>query len=796
MNTAGREWAWVRARLVAVPRVWRRVVAVVAAAVALLVGAAVPAWAAADVPAALSWMMLTDSRGLSVWLYGMSLDTGGVTAPGKLIWSFPTELLWQLYRAVVVFAIWFIDWVMAFTWLDWIATPVIALSDALQSVVDQLGLGPLFLTILAAVAGVALVRGRFALGLFEVLMGCVVAAMAVGGLSNPVGLVTGDSGYIMQSRDLGIEISAGLANNGDTTGSPDELRTQIGQTLVDTFVRTPHALVNYGRPIAGDACEQTYDDALQASEGEEDPSYTREQIADCDEAMGDYAADPNAGMAMSALVLTPASVLVLGFALLLCGALLMAAARVLYESLKLVVTLVTGILPGNARTSLWQGLGNLVMALATMTFTIVFLTGYLLVLQSVFGNSGEGGVPVMATFVLVDVLIVVGAVLFWRARKRLQEAAARLASLLATRPGAGSPSRLPAAAAAGVGFAGAQRFMQHRMLSRNLRTGQADGAPAGATGGDGPQWAGTDTPGAKTTSAFTRVTSPPRRRSSDTAPRPDDARTDQPPEEAPNPTGKPRPHSGAPRLLINPAGGKAPAGNPAPPARPSTSPAVLLGKQLASSQVKKTAKGMLVRAAVHAAAATSTGGLSTVVTAADAARTAHKMNNVRRAVVAGRLAKAIAAPPAAGTTGGGGSRAGGSVMPAPNPQGGYEQVRSGGQTILVPPRPSPTGGHGGQLPSRPSQATSTPSTPRTSTPSTPRTSPAKGPAGPTMPAPAPTPPPTPAASPARVMPAPAARGDGEPRPAGPRPGPPRESADQLHAHLRAFRGSRRRRDGA
>lgn len=767
MSTAAREWAWLRDRVRRTPRVWRRVAATIVALVVSVVGGALPAWAASDIPAALNWITLTDSRGISVWSYGMSLDGGGVTSPGKIVPAFLTELCWQIYRAMVVFAIWFIDWVMGFTWLAWIATPVLALSDALHSVVAQLGLGPLFLTILAAVAGMAIIRGRFALGLFEVLMGCVVAALAVGGLANPVGLVTGDSGYIMQARDLGIELSAGLAHHGDTTGNADELRAQIGQTLADTFVRTPHALVNYGRPIAGDRCESVYDDALRQSAKENDSGYVRDKVDGCDSSMGDYAGNPNVGMTMSALVLTPAALLVLGFALLLCGALLMAAARVLYESLKLVVTLVTGVLPGNGRGSLWQGIGNLVMALATMTFTIVFLTGYLLVLQAVFGNSGTGGVPVMATFVLVDVLIVIGAVLFWRGRKRLQEAGARLAALLATRPGGGAPSKLPAQQ--GGGLAAAQSMVQNRLLSRGLRTAVAAGS---LTGGDGAgpsgKWVGAATAGSTTTGVFTRLRTVPRRGGgpSDPGPATDDG--------GPAPTPGPGPTGGPP------AGGG--------------SPAALLGRQLATSMVKKTAKGLLVRAAVHSVAAASTGGLSTAVTAADAARTAHQLNNARRVVVAGRLAKAAitatASPSAASAAPTAPSRspAGGSAMAATtaSPSARYEQVRTGGQTIFVPKAPSAGAGSGSgsALPSRPT-TTPTPASGGADQPtSTPRPRPT--PAGGSAPAPGMTMPPT---------------GSHPPRPApavgtGPRPAPPAESAAQLHAHLAAYRGGRRRRDGA
>lgn len=782
MSTAAREWAWLKAKARAVPRGWRRVLATIAAAAALIVGAATPAWASSDVPSALSWITLTDSRGISVWAYGLSLDTGGITSPTKVVWSTISNLLWQVYRAVVVFAIWFIDWVMSFGWLDWVAAPVVAVSDALHGVVNQMGLAPLFLTILAAVAGMAIIRGRFALGLFEILMGCIVASLAVGGLANPVGLVTGNSGYIMQARDLGMEISAGMANNGNTTGSPDQLRTQIGKTLVDTFLRTPHALVNFGEPIAGNSCESAYDDALRKTVQESDGDYVRNKVGGCSKSMGDYAAHPNAGMAMSAGVLTPAAFLVLGFALLLCGALFMAAARVLYESVKLVVTLVTGILPGGGRGSLWQGIGNLVMALATMTFTVVFLTGYLLVLQAVFNNSGKGGTPVMATFVLIDVLIVVGAVLFWRARQRLQEAAGRLASLLSTRPGGGGPSKLPTPQGGGGRLAAAQSMVQNRMLSRSLHSGATAEADTGE-GGSASKWVGAGDKGATSTRMFTRLVSKPRRGKDNPnpvenpSPRPRPGPTDNPdadPSPVPGPDGPPTPPSRA-----HP--GAVPAELP--------SPAVTLGRQLAISRVKKTAKGLLVRAALHTAAAVGSGGLSTAVTAVDAARTAKKVNNVRRAVVAARLAKATAAgaspsaipplPPrgaAMPTVSSGGPRptakSGGShADPAAS------TPRSTGRRNEVPPRPGTSRSGGGSPSPHP------PAPARGTAPATPKPAP-------------PTPRVRPAPVPAQSMPHSAARPAHTPTPARtPTPAAPArstESAEQLHERLQTYRDNSRR----
>lgn len=137
-----------------IPTRWRRLLTVLGTVAGVMIGGAVPAWATSETPPALSWMVLKDSKGINVWSYEMSLNTGGVTSPGKFVWSFLVALVWQGYRAIVVFAIWLINWVLGFSWLDWVSTPVIALSKSITRLVHTFGLAPTFLTIMAATAAV------------------------------------------------------------------------------------------------------------------------------------------------------------------------------------------------------------------------------------------------------------------------------------------------------------------------------------------------------------------------------------------------------------------------------------------------------------------------------------------------------------------------------------------------------------------------------------------------------------------------------------------------------------------
>jgi len=643
-----------------IPTRWRRLLTVLGTVAGVMIGGAVPAWATSETPPALSWMVLKDSKGINVWSYEMSLNTGGVTSPGKFVWSFLVALVWQGYRAIVVFAIWLINWVLGFSWLDWVSTPVIALSKSITSLVRTFGLAPTFLTIMAATAAVHIFRGRWTLGAFDLVVGCAIAALAVGGLSNPVGLVTGQSGYIMQSRDLGLELSSGLAHNGDTASNADQMRQQTSAMLVDTFIRMPDEMINFGRSLQGDPCEAKFDEVMRSGPHGGDDT-VRNAMKDCNASMGDYADNPNSGMAISTIILSPSAIFVLLFALLLCVAVMLAVVTVLYESLKLIVVMVWAILPGESRGSLWQTFANLVMALATMTFAVVFLTAYLLLLQSVFSSSNSGSNGVMATLIFIDLLIFMGIIMFWRGRTALKRSAAgRMLSQRAQGSGSG-----------GSGGAGVEPGKSGWVPGGTK--GETRSVPrAGADGGGAAGAAG---------AAVGAPDAGSRRRG-----------------------GK----AGA-------AAGMAAAGAAAGAGAGGT--AKDLGVQLAKSQGKKAVRGTLLKVAANAAAGVATGGASTAVTAASAARTA---NNVRRAAVAARLASssavggagkqdslqrgsgAEALPGRAGAGSGGrslptapaaealpGGRSdspgsGGRSLPTAPARGGFDEVTTDGQTVLVP----------------------------------------------------------------------------------------------------------------
>ena len=149
----------------------------------------------------------------------------------------------------------------------------------------------------------------------------------------------------------GQELAAALAT-GDAEGkSPEQLRqAQTGQ-LVDTFIRQPTQMINFGQVLDGGKCEGAYNDVVKGGPyGNE--SDIRDKISDCDNTLGEYAANPSASMALGSIVFFPAAFVILAMCMLLGGSVIAAAVWAMFQSLKAIVTFVTGLLPGGGRGSL------------------------------------------------------------------------------------------------------------------------------------------------------------------------------------------------------------------------------------------------------------------------------------------------------------------------------------------------------------------------------------------------------------------------------------------------------------
>jgi hypothetical protein len=147
-----------------------------------------------------------------------------------------------------------------------------------------------------------------------------------------------------------------------------------------------------------------------------------------------------------------------------------AAVWAMFQSLKAIVTFVTGLLPGGGRGSLMLTAAETIVALLLIVFTSVFLSVFLLVIQALFAASKGESIP--KTFVIVDILIIVGIFVYMRQRKQLKAAAQRLAQWMSQRPGGAPATRLPERAP-GIGLGAASTAVRTATGLAQLRAQRA-----------------------------------------------------------------------------------------------------------------------------------------------------------------------------------------------------------------------------------------------------------------------------------------------------------------------------------
>ena len=452
-----------------------------------------------------NFMPVKDSHGISVWRYYLSIDEGSARHPTYMAYSIIIQIQFEIYRAISGAAIWFITWSMSFDWLPKIVAPVRTLGDAVTSITGQFNLTTTFLTVTAGVVAIWIIRGRWSTGIYELMISCAIAALAVGVLSNPIERIAGQDGLIMQGRDAGLQIASGLANDGDMNSSPDEMINDIGAGLADSFIRQPTQLLNFGTvidtdPSAGADCIEAWDSAHEDKKGN-DKDTLKDNIADCDGSgakdMKDYADNPGPSQVIGGLILVPGSSIIMLFAFLFAGAMLMAAAAALGSAVKAIPALVIGILPGAGRGSLLKTASTVIMSVVIMVFAVVFVAAYLLVVRSFF-NTESGGL--MEKFVFVDIVLLVGLVMFRRGVKRLRKLSDTLAQKMATRPGAAptaisksTPVASPMQNAAAAAQVGRQVYQGGKTLAKHGATAARHGATAAKATGAAAQTAGAAT---------------------------------------------------------------------------------------------------------------------------------------------------------------------------------------------------------------------------------------------------------------------------------------------------------------
>ncbi|SEF14903.1 hypothetical protein [Jiangella alba] len=331
---------------------------------------------------------------------------------------------------------------------------------------------------------------------------------------NPITWLVGDNdsqeGLLYDARDTSQYLVGQIVNDDeylDDLTNPENQRVSPGESILNTFLYHPAMLVNFGYILEGD-CEEAYVVALSHAGNSSSKDDLRGDLEDRDLAGRGSAADgidtgseltdpgtwwggtgdepvdydpevwkvvgsclndevdtfakmarPDSWMAQFAI--QPAVTILAVLILIIAGVVFIAGLSALVQCIKLLVTLLLAILPGGARSVLWRNIGQLFATVLMLMFCIVFLGVFLHVVTDIMaagraptGNPDDRSVrwAEIGKFLLIDLLLIAGIVLFWRGRGAVHETKDRVAAAMASKFNSGGGG-------GGGGFGGGSSLM-------------------------------------------------------------------------------------------------------------------------------------------------------------------------------------------------------------------------------------------------------------------------------------------------------------------------------------------------
>lgn len=392
----------------------------------------------------LGWMgdgfNVTDSNGIHLFQYQMSMDDGGVTAPLKSMWASIIGMCWNTYLMVIALLCRLLDWTVAMSWVGWITGPLVGLqNDIHDKVLAPLGAdswGGTVLTLLTTCAGVGVVvkmmRGRTAGAWATGARAAIAAALALGFLAAPVANFAGDTTTLAtplaRTQQFGVALShmitssvdPGTATAGevevpdDMTSTGDSKAPKLSAIIVDSFVAPVHQQLNYGRIIDA-KCHDKYIEVLKGGPYD-DISDARDDLGDCDEGLSDYAGDIADGSWLVGFFFYSSTVTGLAAILLVfAGMCWFYVCKLVWSSFMSMLNVLRAI-PGRT-DPLIRDLCSILYSMIGIVGSMVMLGVVMLVIKSVFASDGNVVIKVMVVNMLEIVGIIGLLVSLWRSHK-------------------------------------------------------------------------------------------------------------------------------------------------------------------------------------------------------------------------------------------------------------------------------------------------------------------------------------------------------------------------------------------
>ncbi|MFQ6327799.1 hypothetical protein ACLMAL_16895 [Nocardia sp. CWNU-33] len=241
---------------------------------------------APSVNTGLSWTNVRDSDGVPVANYPFVTDHGGILSPLNSVLYFSISFVVVVWTNVENLGIWGWGLVMELRFLDPFTGILHRISVNLNSVIGTPVLFILCGTVGGSVVAYSVIKGLPGRATSQIVMMLLVAIAGPPFLADPLAEVISPNGVLAQSRNVGIEVAAGL--NGDSNPNPDQLIAAMQKSMADNFIRLPLQLINFGHVTdVRPACKAAWSAGAMAG----DEGRIKSGMKSCDSAA--YAATQN-----------------------------------------------------------------------------------------------------------------------------------------------------------------------------------------------------------------------------------------------------------------------------------------------------------------------------------------------------------------------------------------------------------------------------------------------------------------------------------------------------------------------
>ena len=368
-----------------------------------------------------------DSIGVPVMsdTYDTTADTGHMWDVGKKAEAAITSMFFGFDRFLIAFCCWLLSWALKFGLAKSLTGPVSNAASSYQThVINGLGLTSLALVIAGFMCGVQIMVRSRAKGFGELCLSLLVAAIAAVALASPANFANsmmGDNGLLGNTRDTSLSLAdISMGGQGTAGAAPGAVADPMETILVNTFVREPHELIQYGVDFddptsPAHKCVGYYNDTIDgqwivsvAKNKDFDSLDPWSYMGKCDKDAGKFNKDPSVERMFAAALAAFAALIMAVLIILMSGGFLAAQLGLGVLCITAVFAVLAGIVPGGGRAMLWRWCGQTVKALLGIFLSIEFLAMFCLLIQSILkDNSGQG---LVIRFAILDFITVAGLI--------------------------------------------------------------------------------------------------------------------------------------------------------------------------------------------------------------------------------------------------------------------------------------------------------------------------------------------------------------------------------------------------